>query len=226
MRWVLFILLAANLVPGFFPGNPSSLAAQQNQVAESGGAKGVVLLSEMGEARKSEQTVSEVDGEEGSCLLVGPLASVAIMERFQAAMQEKGIAAQQMIREVDSGSDYWVHLELQPSARATARLLEELKANGHESFVVSEGDLEGVIALGIYSDEQDARENLSMLTASGYDASIYRMQRRAREYWLLVDGKPGGESWNAVSDVLQLEEVPQKMSRSTCKTVASAIRFQ
>lgn len=232
MRWLFLALLTANLVPGFLPGNSASPITVSPQVVNLSSAKGIVLLSEADPEvhqlaqidNGGSQSLSEAAG--GGCIVVGPLASVALADRLQEALEGEGVAAKRMIREVDSGSDYWVHLQLQPSARATARLLEELKANGRESFVVSEGDLEGAIALGIYSDEEEAKANLSVLTASGYEAGIYRMQRRAREYWLLADGKPENELLSAIPDFYQSEEVPQKISRSSCKTVASAMRFQ
>jgi hypothetical protein len=119
-----------------------------------------------------------------------------------------------------------VYLPAQPSTRATSRLIQELSANEIDSFVISEGDLEGALAVGVFSVKENAEKQKQRLESMGYESGIHPVQRWIREYWLLSEDTPSPEDWRKITNSISNEELPQKMSRRSCKTVASALRFQ
>ena len=211
MRWILFVLLALNAPPTVFAV----------ELPEASGPKGAPRSDD---AWQGSRSVDDMEPET-HCFAVGPLVSSVQASKFESAMRAGGIAARKVENEVESGWDYWVYIPPPPSARATARLLEELSSSGIESFLIADGELEGAIAMGVFPDEDGALERHLWLSNLGYDTHLYHMQRWAREYWLLADEIPDERRWRDVLKGLPRGIVQEKIYPRACKTVASPQRI-
>jgi len=235
IRKIAFLLIAANIFPALLAGNnhvvnTELLNANHRALADVGNMR---LLSE-------SHTVDEKGVVSGSrelpqrrevtCYLIGPLASMAKAEKYAVHLESAGMAMARRWREVSVGLDYWLYLPQLPSVRATTRILQELKARDVDGFIVSEGDLKGAIALGVYTEERSADERREELVAIGYEAKLQKLDRMAREYWLTSDKPPRPGALETLLETLleteKLAEIPQKISRRDCKEVASAMQFQ
>lgn len=238
MRWLFLVLVLGNFFPALFATNSRELIPARMESAghglsghglREGSVAPVVLLRELGgESAVIGDTAPQSlpERRELACFVVGPLASIAVANNLGSQMKIQGLPVESMWREVENGADFWVYLSPLPSNRAAARLLQELSANDIDSFLVSEGELEGAIALNVFSDEREAKILQRRMERLGYEAKIHQMGRWAREYWLLSERVPSGAEWQAIAAVAEDNEIPQKMSRRSCKTVASAMRFQ
>ncbi|MCK9506551.1 MAG: hypothetical protein M0Q95_20535 [Porticoccaceae bacterium] len=232
IRWVFLLLVLANCFPALMAANlkDAKVAPERGERVDAG-AKNILLLAEAGE-QASQSGVEEAasnalpERRDVSCFLVGPLVSAKVADQVASRFKETGLAVDSGWREVESGADYWVYLPPQPSPRATTRLLQELKANQIDSFLVFEGDLEGAIALSVFNEKENAKNFQGRMFSLGYDAEIHKMQRWIREYWLLSEAVPRGEQWQQIIKPFESDGIQQKMSRRSCKTVASAMRFQ
>lgn len=217
MRWILFVLLALNVPPLVFAV----------ESPETGGRDGVpdgAGVLHGGDALRERQGSAGGDAQ-AHCFAVGPLVSSLQASKLESAMNAGGIAARKVEKEVESGWDYWVYIPPPPSARATARLLEELSSSGIESFLIADGELEGAIAMGVFPDEDGALERHLWLSNLGYDTRIYHMQRWAREYWLLAEQIPDERRWRQVLQEFPRGIVQEKIYPRACKTVASPRRI-
>lgn len=225
MRWFFTLLLLANLFPPLFAAN-SSLQLRENRepsLPAFSGVGRIVLLSEVDQSADERRVENPVSA---TCLVVGPLGSMDQVLKLEQRIGEAGFLPLRKSRQLESGADYWVFLQAQPSSRATTRLLQELRANGIDSFVVAEGELEGAIGVGIYSDQQSAEARLSRLEGLGYSVGIHEMQRWIKQYWVLVENDKPSVSWGVLKDRLKEQSTPQKIYSSSCQTVASAQGFQ
>lgn len=232
MRWLFLFLLLLNLFPAVFATNgedaSNQLVGERYQPLRG---KTIHLLSEVKSGNGVDRFQQPADEElperrEPGCFLVGPLISQAVADEVAAALGVMTQSAQTHWREVESDVDYWVYLPAQPSTRATSRLIQELSANEIDSFVISEGDLEGALAVGVFSVKENAERQMQRLESMGYESGIHPVQRWIREYWLLSEDTPSPDEWRKITNSISNEELPQKMSRRSCKTVASALRFQ
>ncbi len=235
IRWIFAALLIANLFPALLA---ESRAPNQTPAPRAGalgatdpGVRTLVLLGEAqpesGEVeRRDEESHSLPQRREQACFLVGPLVSMATAEAIAGQLESSGLTLEKRWREVAGGVDYWVHLPPQPSMRATTRVLQELKANNIDSFVFSEGELDGAIALGVYSDQAAAETQRQRFVELGYDASVYGMERLLREYWLLSDTVPDPGALDGLTQILGDREIGQNISPRSCLAVASAMHFQ
>jgi hypothetical protein len=234
MRWLFLFVLVLNIFPSLFATNgqeSQSAGRVSPQPASTSGGKALQLVSEVG----PPQTKAETDQYRGPdlpeqrdllCFVVGPLMSQPLSNTIGTALADKDYDVLSMWRDVEAGTDYLVYLPVQPSVRATSRLIQELSANNIDSFVVPEGELEGALAVGVFGLQAHADRQQAKLIDMGYDVGVESVQRWNREYWLLLEAVPGNQDWQAVVSQVDVGSIPQKMSRRSCKTVASAMRFQ
>ena len=226
MRWLFALLILANLATPLFAGNRYLFGQESgpDRGFANSEAETIMLLAEAeggGDSPAGERSAAVAD-----CIVLGPIESASTLARLEQAGNQLGLSMQRRTRQIESGVDYWVHLEQQPSVRATTRLIRELRAGGIESFVVSEGALEGVIAVGIFSDRSGAEARSAHLIGMGYQAAIHEMQRWTREHWLLVDGSSPAASRQHLDKLALAASVSQKNHSVNCKTVASTGGFQ
>lgn len=233
MRWLFFFILLLNIFPAVFATNENASVERVSPGAMVPVTKGrsIVLLSEIESRERLNEATPALDEElperrEPGCFLVGPLVSQTAANDVATTFTALDYPIQSRWREVESGFDYWVFLPVQPSVRATSRLIQELSANEIDSFVIAEGDLEGALAVGVFGVKDNAARQQERLETMGYEAKIHPVQRWIREYWLMTESTPSPEDWRAIMNSVSNEELPQKMSRRSCKTVASALRFQ
>jgi hypothetical protein len=232
MRWVFLLLALANVFPAMLAAKVADTETAPQKIEFSDAeTKKILLLAEVG-GQPAQPVLTEATGNalperrDVACFIVGPLVSANVANQIAQGFQGAGFTVDSGWREVESGVDYWVYLPSQPSPRATTRLLQELKANQIDSFLVFEGDLEGAIALSVVNEEEEAKHLQARMFSLGYDAEIHKMQRWIREYWLLSDSIPDGGLWQQLVQPLETDAIQQKISRRSCKTVASAMRFQ
>lgn len=235
-RWIFVVLVFANFLPGLMAGNDAATA-----VGSPGNVKPMDDIDEIGvrPLRLLAESSSEDVTAEGSalaralpqrrealCFLIGPLASMAKAETFAQRLEESDMTLERRWREISIGSDYWVYLPQLPSVRATTRTLQELKARDIDGFIFSEGEMKGAIALAVFTDLGAAEAKKETFISMGYDARLQKMDRLAREYWLMSDNMPRPGMMDTLMNSEDLGEIPQKISRRDCKIVASAMQFQ
>ncbi len=235
-RWVLVVLVLANFFPALMAGNDRALAAGDRSRAQSvagvdeAGVRSLRLLAESSPADADSEGAATTQAlpqrREAMCFLIGPLASMAKAETFAQGLEETDMVLDRRWREISIGSDYWVYLPQLPSVRATTRTLQELKARAIDGFIFSEGEMKGAIALGVFTDLGAAEAKKETFVSMGYDVRLQKMDRLAREYWLMSDKMPRPGMMDALLNSEEIGEIPQKISRRDCKTVASAMQFQ
>ena len=237
-RWCFLVLLVANLFPALMAGNRDlssdtlAVPPASSVSLEAYRVKPIVLLSEkssdmVASADESEETANLLpQRREERCFLIGPLAAITTSERYAEVLERANVEFNRHWREVAVGSDYWIYLPKLPSTRATTRTLQELKASKIDGFIFSDGELKGAVALAVTTDRAAAEQKRSEFAELGYDARVHQMNRLAREYWLMSENVPRPGVMIELAKSESAAEIPQKISRMGCETVASAMEFQ
>jgi hypothetical protein len=190
MRWILITLLLLNitLFAWFWRAAPADL-----EIAESGNGESsmsLVLLSE--EADVSPRVVPQILSDIETtlvCYEVGPFIDSSDAEQFRLS---HGISFDNVLenRQVQTRTDYRVYLPPYSSREAAGRALEELRAAllanklDIDTLVITRGDMENGIALGLFSEQRNALNVERQLAQLGYVVSILEEPRFQEQLWI------------------------------------------
>lgn len=207
MRGVIWGLLVANLV--FFGWNFLQRGAVESvglAREPNAGNPALVLLSEVPANQLqafpvASKTVDPNSVGETYCVEIGPFASEPMLEQFVTAQA----GSRQMradIRSAPGDVQYRVYLPVQDSREtASARLVALREAIserqlGYDSFVISSGELENAISLGLFSEQANALDVEARLATLGYDVQIREEAKPREELWLLSSDFVSPEQFN------------------------------
>ena len=222
MRWVFYLLICANialLVWRFGIGLPAQYSLKSTPVTweQPTNIKKVLLLGESADSANSRDGASL----EALCHWVGPfdnqasaqifIERIAALDVFSALKQEKSV----------TGQTYWVYLQ-QFGERAEAKdKLAELQYKGIDSFIITKGELENAISLGVFSELKLAQKRLSEVVVLGYEPKIKSMERSVAQFWVSVEEtevqKIGENTWRKIVD----EQFRLSEKQKFCLDVAS-----
>ncbi len=207
LRGVFFALLLGNMGYYAFSATENRSASMILPPLPSGVAE-LKLIAE----REAEMLVT--DGDLGGtitseCFSLGPFTNQSDLRRAAQAMSSFVAASRQRQdqRLVDRG--FWVYLPAvatREEAINQARSLSDAGLNDY--YVVTGGDRENTVSLGLFREQSNAMRRQRSLQALGFEAEIARRQEEAVRYWL--DYRRGGDEvpWQEV--VASLSNVSQK----------------
>ncbi|MEM1090308.1 MAG: SPOR domain-containing protein [Pseudomonadota bacterium] len=207
LRGVFFALLLANL--GYYAFGTTQ--TRRGPVALPPLPPGVAELKLIAE-REAEMLVT--DGDLGGnltseCFSLGPFTNQSDLRRAAQAMSPYVGASRQRQdqRLVDRG--FWVYLPAvatREEAINQARSLSEAGLNDY--YVVTGGDRENTVSLGLFREQNNAMRRRRSLQALGFEAEIARRQEEAVVYWF--DYRRAGDEapWKEV--LASLKSVGQK----------------
>lgn len=182
VRVLVFALLAANL--GYCAW---SLSQPSKPVVEapppSPEVKPLVLIRE-----REEQLLREGgdlgSGMDSDCYALGPFQTQADVRRVANAMATTVAQSRQrqQMQTLDRG--FWVYLPAVSTREDALNLARELSAAGlKDYYVVTAGDRENTVSLGLFKEETNAVRRQAALQALGFDAQITRRREEALVYY-------------------------------------------
>ncbi|MDX1570989.1 MAG: SPOR domain-containing protein [Xanthomonadales bacterium] len=166
-------------------------------------------LLEQGEVR-----LGRSGGPVSNCFTLGPFSNQADLRRaFNAiAPHIEKSRQRQTVETVDRG--FWVYLPAVPTREDALRVARDLNAAGlRDYYVVTAGEQENTIALGLFRQEENARRRLAALKSLGFeDAEMDRRSEETLSYWLdyarLPDAAPPWERIVASGSGMEHRPIP------------------
>lgn len=195
LRALVYLLLAMNLGVATWwllrtpPPPPAPLAATEP------GVPPLVLLAELdGEilAAAREDAAAPADAGPRECLEIGPFLTQADLRRAMAALTAgaRRIQFRETSARVQRG--YRVFLPAPPTREAALAIARGLSERGlRDYYVVTAGDDENTISLGLYRDERNARRRLEEVLAAGVDARMESRVETLAQFWIDLEAAPG-----------------------------------
>lgn len=191
---------------------------------------GIVTLSEFERDSESQAQLNAVAAQQ--CSLVSGFPTQDEAEQFLSEARDAGhLGALQLLGDA-LPSHFRLFLE-PASSRAIATIVldaisERLQAENLDidSYLITRGSLENAVALGVYEDEQTARNTLERVRALGYSPVLDEIRRTDGEIqvWL----RPATEERINESEWLDLTGERPNLTRSEnlCETLVQAPQFQ
>lgn len=126
------------------------------------------------------------------CLTIGPFATPAELRAAMAALTP-GVARIQF-REVAATQlrGYRVYLPASGSREAALAAARQLAARGvRDYYVVTAGDQENTVSLGLFRDLANAEKRRDELSAQGFAAVLEPRTEDAAQWWIDLAAEPG-----------------------------------
>ncbi len=192
MRWIFYVLIVANLALGaknlwFSSESEVSRAEPSKAWQPPRGVRKVLLLGEpKSEALSEEAQGADVQGQE-MCSWMGPFAEQKLAQSFIERLAALDVKSGLEVEKATAGTSHWVYLRpLDSRARARAQL-KELQAKGIDSYIISKGELDNAISVGVFSELRLAQARLESLVKQGYEPMLRTVNRSVDEYWVSVE---------------------------------------
>ncbi len=153
---------------------------------------------------------SDRNEEDGRCFSIGPLPSLLAQQRAQDRLRPltRSIRARQTVSERDRG--WWVYLPTGSRTQAL-NLTRELTEQGLDDFfVVTQGAMENVVSVGLFSQIENARTRQRALREAGFNAQLEIQRESTPQFWVDYQSEPGSEApWRFI-----IEASPQAQYRA------------
>jgi cell division septation protein DedD len=190
LRMLFLLLLALNIgVASWLYLAPE--AAVSSAPATDPGVPKLELLSERerpGEANAAELAAapeSTADLRNDSCASIGPFATQADMRAALNALTPHVSRIQYREAHATETRGYWVYLPATSSREQALAMARQLSAKGvRDYYVVTAGDQQNTISLGLFRDKGNAEKRRGEVAALGFAPELITRTEELPVYWL------------------------------------------
>ena len=120
-----------------------------------------------------------------ACTTLGPFTTAADMRAAMQALSPQVARIQYREEQVSRSHGYWVYLPAAPNREAALDDARRLAAKGiNDYYVVTAGDTQNTISLGLFNDQANADRRLATVTREGFPARVEQRIDTAPTYWL------------------------------------------
>lgn len=185
MRLIVISLLLINLVYlGYQFTQPVEInQASQVDVPVQSDGQSIKLVSEL--SVPIEKTENKTDGGE-LCWAVGPYLVELDAKHLYARMLAMDIQAKVATRAEIIKKEFWVYIPPFSNRKQAMRKLKELQKRNVDSYVITEGDLENGISLGLFSKQSLVDRLTATLDKKNIQSSVRPLTRTRNHYWVLA----------------------------------------
>ena len=215
VRMLFLLLLALNIgVACWLYFAPEAPAAQRP--ATDPGVPKLELLSERerpGEANAAELATapeSTADLRNDTCTSIGPFATQADMRGALNALTPLVSRIQYREAHATETRGYWVYLPASTNREQALGIARQLSAKGvRDYYVVTAGDQQNTISLGLFRDKGNAEKRRSEVEALGFAPELVTRTEDLPVYWVDFASDPQHPvNWRARVTQHDLREEP------------------
>lgn len=119
------------------------------------------------------------------CHTLGPFTTTVDMRTAMQTLSPHVARIQYRQESVSRSHGYWVYLPAAASREAALDEARRLEAKGiHDYYVVTAGDQQNTISLGLFNDEANAQNRLAQLQGLGFAAKLEQRIDTEPAYWV------------------------------------------
>lgn len=240
MRWIVIILLMCNgiyflwqyyLVPA--EAEREAAVTQRVELGEP-----LLLVSELPveseppslanaaqEPLPPAEEVTPEPVEPAVCLMIGPFKEEVTGKQVVSRLAALDIHPEMEAIEFPGKPNYWVHIPPQTSRKAAIKLLRELQGKKIDSFLITEGELENGISLGIFTKLASAEGVSSERSDQGYDVKVLAVPSSRKELWAVFDGDQTAKFSDELWETIQEGNSGLQRRKNYCDKIAPSDNF-
>lgn len=193
MRWIFYTLVVVNLLLGVsmviagLQEDEPSVASPIEVPSEQGNVPRIRLLEEVNYAVETREIpAASIQQSPLSCMMAGPFGEEEVALQMSARLLAHGMNTELKMVERSIGDTFWVYLDMAGEEMATNTVHARLQARGVDNFVITEGPLAGHIALGVFSQDEQAHEHREEMLRRGLEVELKKVSRNQTEFWVVV----------------------------------------
>jgi hypothetical protein len=119
------------------------------------------------------------------CMALGPFATQEDLRIARNALSSEAQRMRARQEQTTQARGWWVHLPPSPNHAAALAQARQLGArNIQDYFVVSAGDNQNTVSLGLFKDPANARKRREEIVVAGFPAQMTERTETVPEYWL------------------------------------------
>ena len=169
--------------PATDPGVPPLRLLSETEAPDTG------LVSAEAEAVGQPEPA---DAPAQQCLQIGPFLTQADLRRAMGARTPAVARIQYRENRVLTNRGFWVFLPAQGTREAALAAARELSAQGlRDYYVVTAGDQENTISLGLFRDRANAEARQREVQGLGFTPELQERTEEIPNYWIEVASSPG-----------------------------------
>lgn len=196
-RSLFLLLLSMNVAVALWWATRPAPPAPNLPATETG-IPGLRLLNEL-ESGANEGVAAAPfypgPGADEVCLALGPFLTQVDLRRAVAQLspQVNRLQFRETVVRVERG--YWVYLPAPGTREQALQLARELAQRGLRSYyVVTAGERENTISLGLFRELGNAETRQAEVTAAGFDARLETRSDEQPQYWVEI-AAPASFNW-------------------------------
>jgi hypothetical protein len=136
-------------------------------------------------ARLSVAPAATISGSPDACSTLGPFMTAVDMHTAMQALSPHVERIQYREAPMRRSHGYWVYLPAAPDREGALDAARRLAARGiHDYYVVTAGDSQNTISLGLFNDQSNAENRLAQLQALGFAAKVDQRVDTETAYWV------------------------------------------
>ncbi|MCF6264147.1 MAG: hypothetical protein L3J24_11250 [Xanthomonadales bacterium] len=135
------------------------------------------------------------------CATIGPLESAAMVRRLRDRLSAYASRIRERQTEARVERGFWVYLPIADSRNAAIEYTNQLGSMGiNDYFVVTSGEMQNAVSLGLYNDLPNAELRQKQLQALGFNPQLGARREYETRYWLDYQLLDDVESpWKSIS---------------------------
>lgn len=197
IRWIFVLLLLANGFYAFWWQSQGASPTLTTGPADPEFSATLMLVTEAEPALliARRQALDEPPAEKeeaeiaSACWLLGTFAEKARADRVVSAIQAAQLEAKLDTIELPGEPDYWVHVGPFPSRDRALAVLQQLRGQGIDSFLITEGELENAVSLGFFSQKALAERLLERYVELSHPPQVLEVKRYRPGYRVYAWGR-------------------------------------
>ena len=201
-RLLFLLLIALNIgVGAWLAFGPAPVRALPP--ATDPGVPELKLLSEQGvqspAALAAQRARANADKGDGKCLRIGPFDTQSDTRDAIHALGPHVADIQYRQEQTTQSTGWWVYLPPLPSRDQALAMARKLSAKGvSDYYVVTAGDRQNTISLGLFHDPANAKRRQKQLVDLGFQPRLQERTETLPQYWvdIALPKKPGFD-WHA-----------------------------
>ncbi|SDT12029.1 hypothetical protein SAMN05216198_3719 [Halopseudomonas litoralis] len=163
--------------------------------------------------------------EVGLCVTLGKFSVRATADQLRQRLLALDIHSELQIREVISGTDYWLVMRVVGGERHALIQLSALQEQGIDSFLITRGEMGGNLSLGVFSREDYAQVRQEQLQQLGHDVRIHPLSKKDQQFVIEVGSKARRLVDQAMLTRLRVDFPGLQHQYEPCRGVANAGRI-